>query len=253
MPNICGRSAARLRWGRARLPNPASATVDAEWAKRARRVRLFLARIAIAIRGTSSNHDEGCPLNLTPCLRFYDSGMTQPGAGRSSRKCTRAMTGSCYNSGMRKSGLPGLSLPAADAAGPARPDLNPGIEGLGIERIAAMSCQLRSDRAARFLRMHNSGPLDRDCGFGLGFGAYLGFNASFWFHACLRIGAAAVDAHIKRTRREPRGGPERLWRKHCAGKIKVEELIGTILIRNRKPVPRHHDRGNKGNENTFRA
>src|ERR1700722_10783827 len=76
MPNICGRSAARLRWGRARLPNPASATVDAEWAKRARRVRLFLARIAIAIRATSSNHDEGCPLNLTPGLRFYDRGMT---------------------------------------------------------------------------------------------------------------------------------------------------------------------------------
>src|ERR1700739_17537 len=122
------------------------------------------------------------------------------------------------HSGMTESRFIALS-PVADAAGPARPDLNPCNEGLGIERIA-MSCQLRSRRTSRFLRTHDPGLFRRDGGFGLGFraylrfNAYLGFSACLWFHACLRIRAAVIDVHVKRTRCKPRGRPKRLRRKH---------------------------------------
>ena len=56
---------------------PASASVDAERASSWRLVNDFFAPIAIATQGPPSNHDGGCPLNLTPGLRFYDSRMTQ--------------------------------------------------------------------------------------------------------------------------------------------------------------------------------
>ncbi len=49
---ICGRSAARLRYGLARPPNPASATVAAEWTSNRRLVSPCFAWIAIGILGT---------------------------------------------------------------------------------------------------------------------------------------------------------------------------------------------------------
>src|SRR5882672_7537516 len=47
-----------------------------------------------------------------------------------------------------------LLLPIADATRLARPDLNPGIARLRIERIAVASRELGSSRAAQFLRTH---------------------------------------------------------------------------------------------------
>ena len=47
-----------------------------------------------------------------------------------------------------------LLLPVADATRLARPDLNPGIARLRIERIAVASRELGSSRVARFLRAH---------------------------------------------------------------------------------------------------
>jgi len=47
-----------------------------------------------------------------------------------------------------------LLPPIADATRLARPDLNPGIACLRIERIAVASRELGSSRAARFLRAH---------------------------------------------------------------------------------------------------
>jgi hypothetical protein len=42
-----------------------------------------------------------------------------------------------------------LPLPVADAAGPAGPDLDPGIEGLGIERVAMVTGDLRARHQPR--------------------------------------------------------------------------------------------------------
>jgi len=46
--------------------------VDADRTSNWRLVNDFFGRIAIAIRAPSSNHDGGCPLNLTPGRRFCD-------------------------------------------------------------------------------------------------------------------------------------------------------------------------------------
>src|SRR4030088_2083110 len=102
-------------------------------------------------RANSSNLDGGCPLNLTPSRRFCDSPMTQ-GFVRCGDPATR-------NSIQ-------LALPVADAARPARPDLYPRIERLGIERIAVAPRKSGSRRGPRFLRarLHGSGPVNSNFG-----------------------------------------------------------------------------------------
>src|SRR5258708_6763115 len=128
-----------------------------------------------------------------------------------------------------------LSLPVADAARLAWPDLNPGIERLGVERTTVASREPGSNRNARFLGAHNSRLVDRNCGFDLRF---RNCGVGFWFRTCLRVRAAAVDVHVKRTRRESRRRPQRLRRKHPFGKVNAEELIGTIVVRTRQTAPR---------------
>src|SRR5438093_1599319 len=98
--------------------------VDAERTSNCRLVSSPLPRIAIAIRPPPSNHDGGCLLNLTPGRRFYDRWMNPP-----RRKRDRFFS---------------LPLPVADAAGPARPFLDPRIHGLRIERVRVTPHDLRS-------------------------------------------------------------------------------------------------------------
>ena len=56
---------------------PASAREDADRTNNWRLVNDFFARIVVAILAPSSNHDGGCPLNLTPGRSFYDGGVTR--------------------------------------------------------------------------------------------------------------------------------------------------------------------------------
>src|SRR5258708_9773740 len=92
---------------------------------------------------------------------------------------------------IKSSSVP-LSLPVADAARSAWPDLNPCIERLRIERIAASAGQLDSSRAARLLSTHvrNPGPGNNDLGLG------------FRFHARLGGLASPVGSRLDRNRRE---------------------------------------------------
>ena len=114
-----------------------------------------------------------CFVALLPCAN----------AARLSQAMTKTQTGS----------LIALSLPVADTAGLARPDLNPGVERLGIERTVVASREFGSRRTTRFLgtRLHNTGLVDGNCGL------------RFWLRACLRPGACVIGVHVKRTGRKP--------------------------------------------------
>src|SRR5258708_23395869 len=175
------------------LPNPASATVDAERTNSCRRVSPRFARIAIVIEPPSSNHDERCPLNLTPDRRFFDSGP----------KVLRQTD----DSG-RRPNAPLLSPPVADAAGLARPGLDPGVARLRIERIAVALRQLDACRAARTLDMRNLHPGSLDHGFAIG----------ALFRARGRS-VAAVGLGFDRNRCKLRFRPKPLRRQHRLGKI----------------------------------
>src|SRR3979409_405050 len=148
-------------------------------------------------RATSSNLDGGCPLNLTPSRRFCDSPMTQ-GFVRCGDPATQ---------------IP-LALPVADAARPARPDLDPRIEGLRIERISVSPRQFGSRRRARFLRAraHGSGLVNSHLWlglFGLGF-RFRTFRLGFRFRTRLGAPAAAIGLCLDRNRLEIGGRTERL-------------------------------------------
>jgi hypothetical protein len=67
---MSGRSAARLRYGLARLPRPATAHVAAERTSHCRRLKPCAARIAIGIEAPSSNHDEGVPVEFDSRLKL---------------------------------------------------------------------------------------------------------------------------------------------------------------------------------------
>src|SRR5207302_10585551 len=108
----------------------------------------------------SSNRDEGCLCNLTPSRRFYDRGMTLSQAERPW----------------------GLTLPVADAARFAGPDLNPRIARLGVERIAMPPRQFGASGGTRplGLRLRNPGGLDPrgpDSDLAIGFRFRLGLCA----------------------------------------------------------------------------
>src|SRR5437879_2708059 len=216
-PAICGRSAARLRWGFARLPSPASAMVDAERTSNCRLVRPPLPCIAIAIRPPPSNHDGGCPLNLTPGRRFYDRWMNPL-----RRKRDRFFS---------------LSLPVADAAGLARPFLDPRVHGLRVERVAVTPRYLRSRRDMRLrdvCLLHLAGA-NMGSVFDHGLAARrLHFGGSNNAGTVIDRGLLgylrSVAARLDRNRREFRGRTESLWRQHRLRKIKAEEFFRAVLI-----------------------
>src|SRR3977135_244736 len=158
-------------------------------------------------RATSSNLDGGCPLNLTPSRRFCDSPMTQ-GFVRCGDPATQNL-------------IP-LALPVADAARPARPDLDPRIERLRIERIAVSPRQFGSRRRARFLRarVHGSGLVNSNFGsglFGPGF-RFRTFRLGFRFRTRLCAPAAAIGLCLDRNRLEIGGRTEPLRGKDRRGK-----------------------------------
>jgi hypothetical protein len=79
---ILGRSAARLRWGAASPPIPASAIDDADRTSNWRLVRLCFARIAIAIAGTLVESRRRLPAQFDSApkvLRQPDESMAMPG------------------------------------------------------------------------------------------------------------------------------------------------------------------------------
>ena len=107
------------------------------------------------------------------------------------------------------------SLPAADAAGLARPGLNPRIGRLRVERIAVPPRELRASRAARFFRA-----LMRDVGFWLSRGSARGIGSrapglGAFGDASIRTGANCVagpsgfgeSTALERSR--PRNSPGR--------------------------------------------
>src|SRR5258707_7271896 len=147
-----------------------------------------------------------------------------------------------------------LPLPVADAARLARPDLNPRIEGLRVQGIAVSSHELRAGCAARFLRMHarfyrvhmrNSGAGNHDP-FGLD-----DPGLSLRLSARLRALASVIGFRLDRNRRELRGRPERLGGKQRLGKIEAQELVGTVLIRQRWTAPSEPHRTEDGHANIF--
>src|SRR5579863_1748636 len=131
-----------------------------------------------------------------------------------------------------------LSLPVADAARFAGPDLNSGIEGLGVDGIAKLTGELRTRQLA--LRhgalVDDTGVANHDLGLDRGFASRLDAVAS------------AIDGHIKRARREAGGRTQRLGRKHRPGKVQAKEFVRTVFVRRRQTAPRHYNHANSNNE-----
>jgi hypothetical protein len=123
-----------------------------------------------------------------------------------------------------------LPLPVADSARLAWPDLDPRIERLRVQGIAVSSREFRASCAARLLRMHvrNPGSGNHDP-FGLDeFGLGRGFRARGG------VLGSTIRLCLNLNRLELGRRPERLRRKQCLGKVETEELVGTILIRDRR-------------------
>src|SRR5258705_13356210 len=144
----------------------------------------------------SSNHDEGCPLNLTLGRRFCDRRMTQGFVRRAD--CDP----------VTRSSIP-LPLPVADAARLAWPDLDSRVERLRVQGIAVASHELGAGCDAWFLRTHmrNPGAGNHDS-FGLDeFGLGRRFRARQCAFTC------AIHFCFDPNRREFGRRPERLRRK----------------------------------------
>jgi len=152
-----------------------------------------------------------------------------------------------------------LPLPIADAARLARPDLNPCIARFRIERIAVTLRELRSDRAARFLRAdmrdcdvgssHLEIPGNSDPGIGPRFRAGLRTRT-----VASGIGSwigSSIGSCLDRNRCEFSRRPKRFRRKHRLGKVEAEELVGTVLICLRRTTPRQQHSANCGRQNSF--
>src|SRR6516165_3766090 len=179
-------------------------------------------------RHPSSNHNEGCALNLTPGLRFYDGPMT-------------LMTGvSALESPAIPLGRPPLSLPVADSAGLAGPDLDAGIEGLGIERIVRVTGNLRTRHQTRLgTSVRDAGAPSNPLGRGFRFGDHL------------RTVALAIDSHVERTRREAGGGAERFGRKHRRGEVEAEKFVGSVFVAGSQAAPDKGRRAQACDQNIF--
>src|ERR1700722_2079734 len=135
-----------------------------------------------------------------------------------------------------------LPLPVADAARLTRPDLNPGIEGLRIQRTALVSGKLRSRLETRRRRAEvgdsGGGSDGLECGLGrdlrgLEFEFELSLGLGGRFGNGVHGVAAAIDGDIERTRRKATRRAERFRRKNRGGKVEAEELVGTVFVRDR--------------------
>src|SRR4029077_10778945 len=145
-----------------------------------------------------------------------------------------------------------LPLPITDAARPARPDLNPGIEGLRIERIALVMGEFRSCHETRRRRAEvgdtGAGSDGLECGLGRGLGLSLQFGLELSLGLGGRLGngvhgvVAAIDGDVERTRRKAGGWAEWFRRKNRRGKVEAEELVGTVFVRDRQTAPYQHRR-----------
>ena len=112
-------------------------------------------------------------------------------------------------------------MPVTDAAGLARPDLNPRIGRLRIERIAMPVRELCSRRTFWLFHAKMCNPV---------VGRYFARNR-FRLRARPRSRTFVIGSGLDRERRELRGGPQRLRRQHRLRQVKVEELAGAVLIR----------------------
>ena len=122
------------------------------------------------------------------------------------------------------------TLPIADAAGFAGPDLNPRIERLGIERIAVPPGEPGSRRAARLLRP-------------LGHSAFANNAAGSGFRLGTRLRARTAGISLDRNRREGARRPKRLRRQHRLREVKTQKfarpiLVGQVISRGRQTAPR---------------
>lgn len=69
------------------------------------------------------------------------------------------------------------------------------------------------------------------------------------FCAGLPAFASGIAPRLHRKRPEFRRRPERLRREHCLGKVEAEELIGTVLVRDRHTAPSQEQGASDGEEN----
>src|SRR3984957_7398604 len=168
-----------------------------------------------------------------------------------------------------------LSLPVADAARLAGPDLDCRVAGLRLHGIPPVERHQRvrlvghrSFRRPHMGRPHtgSGGPergLRRGLGRGIlgrgilrrgvivsmdrGGGDCLGIDHEFC--ASRRGILAAIDRHIQRARGKAGGGPKRLGRQHSPREGKIKVLVGAILLRGRDAAPsqNHHAKGGKAN------
>src|ERR1700722_539975 len=143
-----------------------------------------------------------------------------------------------------------LSLPVADAAGTAGPDLDPRIEGLRVERVAVPMRQSGASGGARLLgaRMRDAGM--RDAGV-VNDDSGRGFRFRTGLRALTRAIGLVIGIGLGRRRRECAGRPERLRREHGTGKIEAEELIRTILVRGGHAAPCQQCGTYEGSQNIF--
>src|SRR4051794_24892240 len=109
-----------------------------------------------------------------------------------------------------------LVLPAADAAGCARPFLDAGVARLRIERIGMTPRQLGAGGGARFLDA-----LLRHLRLGRCFLRY---------HHAFRLHRPAIGSRLDTDRSEFRLRAEPLRREQRLGKIEAEELVGAIFV-----------------------
>jgi hypothetical protein len=199
-----------------------------------------LARIAIGIGPPSSNHDKGLPVEFDSqpkVLRQVDD-VGQKRVIASEAKQSRKPNSKCgllRRYAPRNDETAGLPLPAANAAGLARPCLDSRIARLRIERVAAAMRQLGAGGAAwRFgaglghLRPDDSSLNASSLGDVNIARGKPGPNGS------IRIGLRAIGPCFDGNRGELRFRPQPLRRKHGSGEIEPEELAGTILVRPRR-------------------
>ena len=142
-----------------------------------------------------------------------------------------------------------LPLPVADAARPARPDLNSGVASLGLHGISPVKRNQRSWLPrCRSLRARVSDPLasgDLVRGFDVSRRFALGTDRVHRHSlridhqlGCIRYGlVATVDCHIQWTGRKACGRAEGPRRQHGLREVETEEIAGAIWLRGRKATP----------------
>src|SRR5262252_3062687 len=137
-----------------------------------------------------------------------------------------------------------LPLPVADAAGFARPGLDPRIHRLRTERVAMAVDEPRRCRAAPCLVRDVGDPVRRPDGMDRN-------PLRLDLESFTRPGglAAAITLGFDGYRGERRGGSERRLRKHGSGQIEVEKVAGAIV--GRRCAAGYEHRGKNGWNQAF--